>query len=240
VRVGAEPGVTAVEASANVGVVVVQDDVFARRVEGKRIIVGSRSFMGTVSALGLMRDPATSRMGVAWVMMWIALAVHVTDEALTGFLSVYNPTVVALREKLGFWPMPTFGFREWLGGLTAGIFLLAVLSPFAFRNARWIRPLFYFVAVVTGIFNALGHTLVTIFGQTVSTVRFPRPAPGFYSSPLLLVVSMRWCNSGGRAGTSKRITYERKRLHWQAEKTYRQGASGRTWPGQSALERIGF
>jgi hypothetical protein len=55
---------------------------------------------------------------------------------------------------------------------------------------RWIRPLFYFVAVVLGIFNALGHTLGTIFGQTISTVHFSRPAPGFYSSPLLLVTAI--------------------------------------------------
>jgi len=32
--------------------------------------------------------------------------------------------------------------------------------------------------------------LFTVLGQTVSTVRFPRPAPGFYSSPLLLIASI--------------------------------------------------
>jgi multisubunit Na+/H+ antiporter MnhE subunit len=122
--------------------------------------------------------------------MWIALAVHVADEALTGFLTVYNPTVLALRAKLGFWPMPTFTFQQWLTGLAAGILLLALLSPFAFQNERWIRPIFYFVAIVTGILNALGHTMATIIGQTVSTIRFARPAPGFYSSPLLLVAAM--------------------------------------------------
>jgi hypothetical protein len=122
--------------------------------------------------------------------MWLALAVHVTDEALTGFLSVYNPTVAALRARFGFWPMPTFEFREWLTGLITLIVLLAALTPFAFRNAPWIRPVLYFCAIVIGILNALGHTLGTIFGQTVSTVRFPRPAPGFYSSPLLLVAAM--------------------------------------------------
>jgi hypothetical protein len=122
--------------------------------------------------------------------MWLALAIHVTDEALTGFLAVYNPTVLALRSTLGFWPMPTFGFREWLTGLAAGILLLALLSPFAFENRQWIRPLFYFVAIVTGILNALGHTVGTVLGHTVSTVTFARPAPGFYSSPLLLVVSV--------------------------------------------------
>ena len=123
-------------------------------------------------------------------MLWIALALHVTDEALTDFLSVYNPTVIALRARFGFWPMPTFEFREWLAGLTLGILVLAALSRFAFRNVPWMRPLFYFCAVVAGIMNALGHTIATVLGHTVSTVRFPRPAPGFYSSPLLLIASI--------------------------------------------------
>jgi hypothetical protein len=131
-----------------------------------------------------------ARLGLAWVLMWVSLLIHVADEALTGFLAVYNPTVLAMRAQLGFWPMPTFAFRVWLTGLTAGILLLAVLSPYAFANARWMRPLFYFVVIVTGILNAFGHTLATILGHTVSTVRFARPAPGFYSSPLLLIVSI--------------------------------------------------
>lgn len=122
--------------------------------------------------------------------MWAALALHVTDEALTGFLSVYNPTVLALRATLGFWPMPTFEFREWLTGLIFGILVLAALTPLAFHNRRWIRPVFYFCVIVAGVLNASGHTIATILGHTVSTVRFPRPAPGFYSSPLLLIVSI--------------------------------------------------
>jgi hypothetical protein len=129
------------------------------------------------------------KLGLAWVLMWIALAVHIADEAFTGFLAVYNPTALALRSKFGFWPMPTFEFRGWLIGLVAAILLLALLSPWAFRNTRWLRPLYYFV-VVTGILNGLGHTLGTLLGHTVSSVRFPRPAPGFYSSPLLLIVSI--------------------------------------------------
>jgi hypothetical protein len=142
------------------------------------------------SATPTTQRTAAFRLGIAWVGLWIALALHVTDEALTGFLSVYNPTVVALRARFGFWPMPTFEFREWLTGLALGIVFLASLSRYAFRNARWIRPLFYVVAVVAGVMNALGHTIATILGHTVSTVQFPRPAPGFYSSPLLLIVSV--------------------------------------------------
>jgi hypothetical protein len=132
----------------------------------------------------------TFRLGTAWVMMWLALAVHVTDEALTGFLSVYNATVLAVRAQLGFWPMPTFEFKVWLAGLCLLILVLALLTPFAFRNASWFRPFFVFVVIVTGLLNATGHTVATILGHTVSTVHFPRPAPGFYSSPLLIVVSV--------------------------------------------------
>ncbi len=128
--------------------------------------------------------------GRAWVAMWLALAVHVADEAITGFLAVYNPTVVALRERLGFWPMPTFTFETWLGGLVLGIVVLAALSPFAFRNARWIRPVLFVLAVVVGILNATGHIVGTIFGQTVNSVRFDRPAPGFWSSPVLIAAGV--------------------------------------------------
>lgn len=133
---------------------------------------------------------STFRLGVAWLLMCAALALHVADEALTGFLAVYNPTVLAMRARLGYWPMPAFEFRDWLSGLVIGILLLSALSPFAFRNARWVRPVFYFCAVVTGLLNALGHTLATILGRTVATVQFPRPAPGFYSSPFLLITSV--------------------------------------------------
>ena len=134
--------------------------------------------------------PLTFRLGIAWLAFCFALALHVLDEALTDFLSVYNPTVLALRQRLGFWPMPTFQFREWLSGLITLIVLLILLCPFMFKNSQWVRPLAYFFAVVAGILNALGHTIATILGHTVNSVRFPRPAPGFYSSPFLCLAAI--------------------------------------------------
>ena len=134
-------------------------------------------------------ETGTSKLGVAWVALCLALAIHITDEVSTGFLSVYNPTVLALRAKLAFWPMPTFEFREWLTGLIVADVVLLALSPFVFRGSRWIRPVFYVLAVIM-LFNGLGHTTGTILGHTVSSVRFPRPMPGFYSSPLLLATSV--------------------------------------------------
>lgn len=106
---------------------------------------------------------AKTNLGLAWLSLSFSIALHVADEALTGFLAIYNPTVLALRAKLGFWPMPTFEFREWLGGLTASVVVLLSLSPYAFRNASWLRPLFYILCVIM-IGNALGHIAGTIFG----------------------------------------------------------------------------
>ena len=84
--------------------------------------------MGTVSPVRAQIS-STKKLGIAWVQLCLALAAHVTDEALTGFLSVYNPTVLALQAKLGFWLMPTFEFREWLTGLIVAVLLLLALSP---------------------------------------------------------------------------------------------------------------
>ena len=145
--------------------------------------------MTTSASPAATRDPATFKLGIAWIALCLAFALHVIDEASTGFLSVYNPTVLALRAKLGFWPMATFEFREWLTGLIGAVLVLLALSPLVFKGVRWMRPVFYVFAVIM-LLNGLGHTTGTIFGHTVSTVRFPRPMPGFYSSPLLLATSV--------------------------------------------------
>jgi hypothetical protein len=54
--------------------------------------------------------------GIAWLALCIAFAIHVADEALTDFLSVYNPAVRAIRARFPFLPLPTFTFRVWLTG----------------------------------------------------------------------------------------------------------------------------
>ena len=135
-----------------------------------------------------LESPRRAHLGLAWLLLCVAFCCHVIDEASTGFLAVYNPTVIAMRAKLSWFPMPTFEYRTWLVGLVlANAFLLA-LTPFAYRGARWLRPLGYFYAAVM-LLNGLGHTFFTILGRTVASVQFPRPAPGFYSSPLLLIAS---------------------------------------------------
>ena len=127
--------------------------------------------------------------GFAWLALCGAFALHIVDETATGFLHVWNPTVLAIRARHPWSPLPTWEFAPWLTGLILGVVVLTALSPFAFRNARWIRPLAYFCAVVMFL-NGIGHTAGTIAGRTVSGLHFPRPMPGFYSSPFLFATSV--------------------------------------------------
>ena len=46
-----------------------------------------------------MDDGKLISFGGPWVALCCAFALHVLDEALTGFLDVYNPTVAALRQR---------------------------------------------------------------------------------------------------------------------------------------------
>jgi hypothetical protein len=142
--------------------------------------------------------------GLPWLLLCLALAAHVADEALTGFLPVYNATVRAMRAEYSWYPMPTFVFREWLFGLIVVVAILLLLTPFAYRNSRWLRPFAYLFAVVMFL-NGMGHTLATIFGRTASSVPIPRPAPGFYSSPFLLIASVYLCLRLGRSFTNRSI-----------------------------------
>ena len=139
----------------------------------------------------MMQAPSqtASGFGRPWFALTVALALHVLDEATTGFLSIYNPTVIAMRERFSWFPMPTFGFREWLIGLIAGVAICFALTPAASRNAGWLRPLAWFYALIM-FFNGIGHTAVTILGHTVASVPVTRPAPGFYSSPFLFIASV--------------------------------------------------
>jgi hypothetical protein len=140
-----------------------------------------------------MENPSSQgdarKLGRAWLWLCLALALHVLDEALTGFLTVYNPSVAAIRTKIPWLPLPVFRFDVWLAGLIFAIIALLVASVWVFRGVRWTRTAAYIFAIFMTV-NALGHTAGTIFGQTVDSVRFDGPMPGFYSSPFLLATSI--------------------------------------------------
>jgi hypothetical protein len=141
------------------------------------------------SSRQLAAERRTPRLGWSWLALCTALALHVTDEALTGFLGVWNPTVAALHVRWPWLSMPTFRFDVWLGGLIALVVVLFAASPRFFHGAGVLRlPAYFFSALMVA--NGLGHTVATALGHTVPEVRFARPAPGFYSSPLLIAAAV--------------------------------------------------
>jgi len=119
--------------------------------------------------------------GSAWLALCAAFGIHVVDEALTDFLSVYNPMVRAVRARFPFLPLPTFTFRVWLTGLVLAVVALASLTPFAFRGAAWMRP----VAYAFGLIMA-GNGLLHLVGSAYTR----KAMPGTYSAPLILAAAI--------------------------------------------------
>jgi hypothetical protein len=119
--------------------------------------------------------------GRAWLFLAGALALHVADEALNDFLSIYNPMVEAIRHRLPWLPLPVFSFGEWIAGLALLIALLLALAPLAYRPARWVVAVAFPLAVIM-ILNGLLH-----LGGLLYTGRF---LPGVYSSPILLAAAV--------------------------------------------------
>ncbi len=131
--------------------------------------------------------------GPAWVILAIALALHVVDEATHDFLAIYNPLARAIRDRLPFLPLPTFSFGLWLAGLIAGVLLLLALSPFAFRRSSWLRP----VAVALSIFMILNGSL-----HFAGSLYFGEIVPGTYSAPVLILAAVSLGTSALRNWTA--------------------------------------
>ncbi len=140
------------------------------------------------------------RWGRAWIALCFALALHVTDEALTDFLSVYNPTVRGLKSRWPFLPLPIFTFRAWLIGLILAVAILLWLSRYPLRGARWMIPFAYFFASLMFV-NGSAHVAGSFY--------LHRLMPGVYSSPLLLIASVYLLRQTHR--------YHRRVARWLAE-----------------------
>ena len=122
-----------------------------------------------------------SGFGLAWAVLCAAFAIHVAYEALTDFLSVYNPAVRAIRARFPFLPLPVFSFRVWLTGLVVAVLGLASLTPAAARGAAGMRPAAYVFAVIMA-----GNGVLHVIGS----VRMKKPMPGVYSAPLILAAAV--------------------------------------------------
>jgi hypothetical protein len=140
----------------------------------------------------LAGDTVPDRHMRAWLLVVGALAVHVADEALTGFLDFYNPLVLSIRSQIPWFPMPTFAFGAWLAGLAVLVLVLACLAPAVRRGvvgtglASWVLSLIMFM-------NGLGHLAGSMY--------FQRWLPGATSAPLVLAASLLLA----------RVTWERQR-----------------------------
>jgi hypothetical protein len=132
---------------------------------------------------------ASRRLGISWLLLVTTVAAHIADEAMTGFLGIYNPTVLELRRNIPWIRLPTFTFRAWLSGLIVALVIAMLATPLAFRAPRSFRV----VAVVCAVFmilNGLNHLLGTALGHTFSDIRFARPMPGTYSSPPMIAAAV--------------------------------------------------
>ena len=125
----------------------------------------------------------------AWLFLVAALAVHVADEALTGFLDFYNPLVLSLRERFWWFPMPTFTFEAWLAGLVFAVVALACATPLIGRGGAGAVVLSWAFALLMFL-NGIGHLAGSVY--------FERWLPGATSSPLLLFASVTLARSTGR------------------------------------------
>ncbi len=141
----------------------------------------------------------TPRFGLAWLALSLTLAVHVYDEAMHDFLSVYNPNARAIRARFPFLPLPVFSFGEWLAMLAVGIVLLMALTPLAFRGARALRVVAVPIALLAGMANGALHLLASVY--------YGRWMPGVYTAPLLLAAG-GWLLREARAGEPSRSRAE--------------------------------
>jgi len=134
------------------------------------------------------KDGGRRNFGLAWLLLCLAFGLHIWDEAAHDFLRYYNATVLTLYSHFSWFPRIDLEFRRWLCGLLGGTLILLLFTPFAYRNARWLRAPGYLFAGVQ-LLNGFNHIVLTIRGRSVPTVVFDGPAPGFYTAPLLLVLS---------------------------------------------------
>ena len=122
---------------------------------------------------------------LAWMALCAALAVHAADEALTGWLDWYNPTVRAIHEQYQFVLLrillPTFTFEIFLSLLIFAVVTLTAASYFVWKGRWAMRPISHVFAVVL-LLNGLFHIAHSIYMRKLM--------PGVYTSPLLLAASI--------------------------------------------------
>ena len=149
-----------------------------------------RSVVADRAAAARGDEAASVRHMRAWLLLVGALALHVVDEASTGFLDFYNPLVLRIRSQIAWFPMPTFTPSGWLAGLVLVVAALAAAAPAVRRGGAAIRLASWLLSA-TMFVNGLGHL--------VGSAYFGRWLPGATTAPLLLAASVHLARSTERA-----------------------------------------
>ena len=137
-----------------------------------------------------------NRFGKAWLMLSFFLLLHIIDEALNGFLPVYNETASKIRAGTGI-PFPTFTFAYWFTGLICADLWLLFLSRYALQGKRVIIWLAYPFAIIM-FANGLVHLVGSLYLQ--------QWIPGTITAPFLVYGSLNLLLATLKMNTSKTIT----------------------------------
>jgi hypothetical protein len=112
---------------------------------------------------------------IAWLLLCAALAVHITDEAWTRFLDLYNPEVKAMGL-----PELQFSFPMWITLLGLAVVGLLIASHWVRRGTWWTIYAAYSFALLM-FSNSAAHLIFSIYQHAWMS--------GSYTSPLLLAAS---------------------------------------------------
>lgn len=113
---------------------------------------------------------------MAWLLLCAVLAVHIGDEAATGFLNLYNPAVTAMGL-----PALRFTFPVWITLLGLAVIGLLILSHWVRRGTWWTPTASYAFAFLM-FSNAAAHLTFAMHRHAW--------ASGAYTSPFLLAASV--------------------------------------------------
>jgi len=113
---------------------------------------------------------------IAWLLLCAALAVHITDEASTRFLNLWNPEVTALG--LG---ALRFTFPVWITLMVLAVIGLLILSYWV-RRGTWWTPFAAYIFILLMLSNGVSHLLFSWREHAWMS--------GSHTSPLLIAGSI--------------------------------------------------
>jgi hypothetical protein len=116
--------------------------------------------------------------GRDWLLLTVAMTIHIIDEAVHDFLSFYNPIVGRITNAIPYLPLPIFTFQSWIAGLIIAVAVLFGCSIFVFRGIRLMIAASYVYGAVM-LMNGLIHLVGSLFMSEL--------LPGSYSAPFLAV-----------------------------------------------------